>query len=90
MTEILNLKFLEMMKAEVRERYHRGVDADPNLRAAYEEDLGQEAVMAYTEVIALIWAHIQAYVDEVVEKRADPRVIVDLLRRRFPSNGGAM
>lgn len=63
------LKFLEMMKAEVRERYHRGADADPNLRAAYEEDLGQEAVMAYTEVIALIWAHIQAYVNEVTASR---------------------
>lgn len=63
------LRFLEMMKAEVRERYHRGVDADPNLRAAYEEDLGQEAVMAYTEVIALIWAHIQAYVTEVTASR---------------------
>lgn len=63
------LKFLELMKAEVRERYHRGADADPNLRAAYEEDLGQEAVMAYTEVIALIWAHIQAYVDEVTASR---------------------
>lgn len=63
------LEFLKMMKAEVRERYHRGTDADPNLRAAYEEDLGQEAVMAYTEVIALIWAHIQAYVDEVTASR---------------------
>lgn len=63
------LKFLEMMKDEVRERYHRGVNADPNLRAAYEEDLGQEAVMAYTEVIALIWAHIQAYVNEVTASR---------------------
>jgi len=63
------LKFLEIMKSEVQERYHRGVNADPNLRTAYEEDLGQEAVMAYTEVIALIWAHIQAYVDEVTASR---------------------
>jgi len=63
------LEFLKMMKAEVRERYHRGVDADPDLRQTYEEDLGQEAVMAYTEVIALIWAHIQAYVDEVTASR---------------------
>lgn len=63
------LKFLEMMKDEVRERYHRGVNADPDLRMAYEEDLGQEAVMAYTEVIALIWAHIQAYVNEVTASR---------------------
>jgi len=63
------LRFLEMMKAEVAERYHRGANADPNLRAAYEEDLGQEAVMAYTELIALIWAHIQAYVSEVTASR---------------------
>jgi len=63
------LRFLEMMKQEVAERYHRGATADPNLRAAYEEDLGQEAVMAYTEVIALIWAHIQAYVSEVTASR---------------------
>lgn len=69
------LEFLKMMRAEVRERYHRGVDADPNLRAAYEEDLGQEAVMAYTEVIALIWAHIQAYVTEVTASRIAGRAV---------------
>lgn len=69
------LEFLKIMKAEVRERYHRGADADPNLRAAYEEDLGQEAVMAYTEVIALIWAHIQAYVDEVTASRIAGRAV---------------
>lgn len=63
------LRFLKMMKEEVAERYHRGANADPNLRAAYEEDLGQEAVMAYTEVIALIWSHIQAYVSEVTASR---------------------
>jgi hypothetical protein len=64
-----SLKFLEIMKAEVAERYHRGANADPNLRTAYEEDLGQESVMAYTELIALIWANIQAYVDEVTASR---------------------
>ncbi len=38
------------------------------------------------------WApdELRPYVDEVVEKMADPRVIVELLRRRFPSSGGAI
>jgi hypothetical protein len=67
------LRAIEMSKAEVKERYHRGVDADPDLRAAYEEDLGHEAVAAAQEMYTLIWAYIQAYVTPEVATRVSNR-----------------
>jgi hypothetical protein len=72
------MRAIELLRQEVNERYHRG-QVDPDLRAAYEEDLGNEAVLAFTEVIRLLWANIQAYVSDLTATRiAGRQVMLDV------------
>jgi len=63
------LKAVEMDKLEVDELFHRGVNADPDMKRMHFEDLGSSSVQTMEAVYLLIWEHIQAYVPNITASR---------------------
>jgi hypothetical protein len=69
------LKAMEMDKMEVAELFHRGNDADPDMKRMLMEDIGASAVMSYEEMVKIIWSYVQAYVTNVKASRIAGRAV---------------
>lgn len=59
----------KMIRANVDRLFVRGAEVDPDDRRRYLEDLGESAVSAFEDLMALIWQHVQAYVNEIRASR---------------------
>lgn len=69
------LKAVELDKAEVDELFHRGPDADPDMKRLMMEELGSSSVQTLEEVVRVLWAHVQAYVSTVTASRIAGRAV---------------
>ena len=69
------LKAVQMDKEEVDEMFHRGPNADPDMKRLLMDDLGAAAVMTLEEVVRVLWAHVQAYVSTVTATRIAGRAV---------------
>ena len=69
------LKAMEMIRADVNALFARGPNVDPEERRLFLEELGACAVMTFEEVMRILWAHIQAYVDELHASRIAGRPV---------------
>lgn len=69
------LKAMEMIRQDVNQLFVRGNNVDADSRRIFLEDLGENAVMSFEEIMRLLWLHVQAYVDNVVASRVAGRPV---------------